>query len=307
MLGDFLDMDLPRFRAVRSPEAFWSLVRDLTARVLSNLGRGRRVILIAPPVLPFRPSQVGHMHDQIELLLGGVGEGGMRLREGSVPIRPGAVTLIPRGIPHREFISDPRQPYANVVLNAGAIAFGGHTRITVAEETNLHYRARFADKRAARSYRYLMDATAAIAQGASARDHLVRGLVQAGLALMQDAIAGLAPYEVADLLVHVAQIYVETHLCVPELSVAEVARQLGYSPDYLSHRFHSVTGMRLSAFITEQRMLLATRLLEEDAFNISEVARACGFQDPAYFSRVFRARFGQPPRAWRAAQSAAAG
>lgn len=300
-------MDLRRFLAVDSPEAYWALVGELTGRVLSALGRGRRVLHLAPPRLPFRPDPVGHMHNQIELLLGGVGEGGMALREGSVPIRPGAVTILPRGVPHREYIVRPRQPYANVVCNVDPESFSGHTRITRKGAGAVHYRARVTDPRAARAFRYLTEATAAVGQGAAVHSHLVRGLVLAGLGLLQDAIAGLEPYEVEDHLVHSAQVYVETHLCVPELSVAEVARQFGCSADYLSHRYHSVTGMRLTAFITGQRMDLATRLLEEDAFNISEVARACGYEDPAYFSRVFRAQHGQSPRAWRMAQSRASG
>ncbi len=49
-------------------------------------------------------------------------------------------------------------------------------------------------------------------------------------------------------------------------------------------------------------MQLATRLLDDESLNIAQVARASGYTDPAYFSRVFRARFGQSPRAWRNAQ-----
>ncbi len=292
-------MDAARFRAVNSPRAYWGFVGELANRVLTDLGRGRRTCHIAPPVLPFRPSPVGHMHDQIELLFGAVGVGGMRLREGAVPIRPGAVTVIPRGVPHREYIDDRQQPYGNIVCNVGPEAFSGHTRFDDPGGDHRRFPARLADPRAGRTYRYLVEATAAVGQGASEGDHLVRGLVQAALAVMLDAMSGLEPTTAEDHLVHVAQMYVETHLCLPELSVAQIAAELGYSADYLSHRFHAVKSIRLTAFIAEQRMLLANRLLEEGAFNISEVARACGFRDPAYFSRVFRAHHGQSPRAWR--------
>jgi AraC-like DNA-binding protein len=41
------------------------------------------------------------------------------------------------------------------------------------------------------------------------------------------------------------------------------------------------------AFVTEQRLLGARRLLIEGKLNMSEVARSVGYDDPDHFSRRF--------------------
>jgi hypothetical protein len=41
------------------------------------------------------------------------------------------------------------------------------------------------------------------------------------------------------------------------------------------------------------------RLLIETSASISEIAKACGFDDEFYFSRCFRRQFGSPPRTYR--------
>jgi len=46
-------------------------------------------------------------------------------------------------------------------------------------------------------------------------------------------------------------------------------------------------------------MRLAQRLLDDPALNVAEAARAAGYADPAYFSRVFRKHTGRSPRAYR--------
>jgi hypothetical protein len=43
----------------------------------------------------------------------------------------------------------------------------------------------------------------------------------------------------------------------------------------------------------------ACLLLIETSASISEIAKACGFDDEFYFSRCFRRQFGSPPRTYR--------
>ena len=64
----------------------------------------------------------------------------------------------------------------------------------------------------------------------------------------------------------------------------------------LRHKVQSLTGKNMSAYITQLRMEKALRLLQGNQdMLIGDIAEQCGFQDVAYFSRVFRQYYGKTP------------
>lgn len=79
------------------------------------------------------------------------------------------------------------------------------------------------------------------------------------------------------------------------LSVREVADAGGCSPATAERLFARHTGSSVSAWIRGRRMREAAALLRGSGLRVGEVARAVGFADPLYFSRVFRATYGVPP------------
>jgi len=86
----------------------------------------------------------------------------------------------------------------------------------------------------------------------------------------------------------------------PELSVQHIAATLGCSADYLSHLFHTETKERLTHYIQRIRIQGAILALESTSLNISEIAYAGGFADPAYFARIFKQHRGMTPQEYRA-------
>jgi AraC-like DNA-binding protein len=46
--------------------------------------------------------------------------------------------------------------------------------------------------------------------------------------------------------------------------------------------------------------LLRAELVKDNEITISSVAIDCGFNDPGYFSRIFKQEFGITPNEWRA-------
>jgi AraC-like DNA-binding protein len=64
----------------------------------------------------------------------------------------------------------------------------------------------------------------------------------------------------------------------------------------LRRRIQALTGKNAVAYVTQLRMEKAMRLLIEcpDCL-IGDIAEQCGFQDVAYFSRVFRQYYGMTP------------
>jgi transcriptional regulator GlxA family with amidase domain len=49
----------------------------------------------------------------------------------------------------------------------------------------------------------------------------------------------------------------------------------------------------------EARIKRACQLLRQTEKTVSEVAYACGFTDPKYFSRIFKQSIGQAPTEYR--------
>ena len=85
-----------------------------------------------------------------------------------------------------------------------------------------------------------------------------------------------------------------------ELTVEAVTKELGYTRQYVSGRFHRVTGRLLSHFLKEKRLSKAARLLKNGNLRVSQIARCCGFDSENYFRQQFRERFGMSPRQFRA-------
>jgi AraC family transcriptional activator of pobA len=82
--------------------------------------------------------------------------------------------------------------------------------------------------------------------------------------------------------------------------VAWYARRLGYSPRTLSRATHEAVGRSAKQFIDDRVVLEAKRLLAHTDSTVTECARRAGFDDPANFSKFFRARTGLAPGAFAA-------
>lgn len=92
---------------------------------------------------------------------------------------------------------------------------------------------------------------------------------------------------------------VHSHLSNPELSVGFLAGLMRCSPGYLSHLFAKESDEPLVKYINEQRVARAMEGLASNKLSISEIAWACGFADPGYFSRIFRKSTGLTPQNYR--------
>jgi AraC-like DNA-binding protein len=86
------------------------------------------------------------------------------------------------------------------------------------------------------------------------------------------------------------------------LTLATIAASVGYTPNYLTDLSREHTGRSLGKWIADIRMTRARHELETTDTPIADVGAACGYADPAYFSRAFRRLHGMPPAAWRFAQ-----
>lgn len=83
------------------------------------------------------------------------------------------------------------------------------------------------------------------------------------------------------------------------LSLQKIAQEIGISRNYLVRNFHQELGISPWEYLNRYRVKEAKRLLETSDLSITEVAAQIGFDDPAYFSRIFRSHSGQSPKEYR--------
>lgn len=99
-------------------------------------------------------------------------------------------------------------------------------------------------------------------------------------------------------LVKKAILYFNLHAPTP-IARWKLAQAVNLSEDYLTRIFHRETGFSPWEYLSRFRILLAAeRLLNTDE-SVNEVALATGFQDQAYFCRVFKKIHGIPPGKYR--------
>lgn len=83
------------------------------------------------------------------------------------------------------------------------------------------------------------------------------------------------------------------------LSVAELARDAGVHPSYLSRAFRRHFGVTIGEFVRDRRFEWAMAEVRKGEKTLSEIAVNAGFADGPHFSRAFRARYGASPKALR--------
>ncbi len=85
-----------------------------------------------------------------------------------------------------------------------------------------------------------------------------------------------------------------------EISLEEIAREVGLSKYYFSHLFSNEIGENFSSYLSQYRLNRASQLLVENRKeNISEISYRVGFNDPNYFARAFKEKFDLSPSKYR--------
>jgi AraC-type DNA-binding domain-containing proteins len=82
------------------------------------------------------------------------------------------------------------------------------------------------------------------------------------------------------------------------VGLGELAGRARYSVSHFVTLFGERTGSSPLEYWKQLRMREACRLLDEGSHSISDIAFRLGFEDPLYFSRLFKATMGEPPRAY---------
>jgi AraC family transcriptional regulator len=104
---------------------------------------------------------------------------------------------------------------------------------------------------------------------------------------------GLAPWQVSRVKRHVEENLSE------RLSTLELAALVRLSENHFARAFKASLGRPPHAYVIQQRILYAKRLILETDLPFSQIALDAGLADQAHLSRLFRRFFGSTPSACR--------
>lgn len=84
-----------------------------------------------------------------------------------------------------------------------------------------------------------------------------------------------------------------------DLSLTAIGQEIGFNPIYLSRVFKQTEGISIREYIENCRMNMAKRMIVNSRMKIYEIAEKCGYQNTAYFIKIFKAHFGMTPQECR--------
>ena len=84
-----------------------------------------------------------------------------------------------------------------------------------------------------------------------------------------------------------------------DISVKDVAKELGYSASYFGYCFKKIYNISVNNYILQIRLEKAASLLQNTPHSVSYISEMVGFSGCNYFSTVFKSKFGVTPREYR--------
>lgn len=97
--------------------------------------------------------------------------------------------------------------------------------------------------------------------------------------------------------------FIEANISNAEASVGDMAAAAATSRSGLQRKLKQTMGITPQDLLREARTKHACKLLRETGKSVAEVAYACGFTDPKYFSRCFKQSTGKSPSEYKTATS----
>ena len=118
---------------------------------------------------------------------------------------------------------------------------------------------------------------------------LMRGIAKHGTASLFPSKESMENH-----LVTAVKSYIEENVYEnPRLT--DICRALGYSKSYLSKLFREQTGESIAGYVIKNKIKKAKQLIREGDMNFSEISDKLAFDNPQYFSRVFKRETSMTP------------
>jgi len=120
-------------------------------------------------------------------------------------------------------------------------------------------------------------------------------LLRQAVSMKPDTMAGVKNSHV----ISKAEKYVAENFCDPNISLISVAKYVGLSSAHFSTVFSQTLGRSFINYLTAMRIEKAKELLATTNMKLSTIAMEIGYNEPNYFSHVFRKLEGITPKEFR--------
>jgi AraC-like DNA-binding protein len=94
--------------------------------------------------------------------------------------------------------------------------------------------------------------------------------------------------------------FIEQNLGNSDITIDDMAKFVAVSRTSLHRKVKNLIGTTPMEFLREARIRKASQMLMQTSASVSQVAYECGFSDPKYFSKCFKAATGQTPTEYKA-------
>jgi AraC-like DNA-binding protein/mannose-6-phosphate isomerase-like protein (cupin superfamily) len=263
--------------------------RSAPARAASNAKRkksrpaSRRLQLdfgFKVSVEPGSKAAANHAHQVLEVVYFLSGRGRTTIDKSTYEIRPGNFCVIPPGLVHNQ-ISDTTITSICLGLKGSGLEDSLGLWADKTGEIN-RCAVRLMDELSVREAGYSM---------------VTEGYLTTLVGLAKRAIkANTQPDRRQALIAQAMQIIEDKE---GNLSIDDIAGQLFISKDYLRHLFTHYTGRPPIQALLAARIGHAKRILADPSRSVAQVADICGFDNPYYFSRLFKKVTGVTPMEFR--------
>lgn len=95
-----------------------------------------------------------------------------------------------------------------------------------------------------------------------------------------------------------AMIYIKEHYN-HDISLDEVSKEVDISPYYFSKLFKEEKGVNFIDYLTGLRIEQAKKMMKDNRISVKEIGIEVGYQDPNYFSRIFKKNVGITPTEYK--------
>jgi two-component system response regulator YesN len=126
-------------------------------------------------------------------------------------------------------------------------------------------------------------------------ENLARELLQEAVRMKRENLGFLRHSHV----ISRAEEYVHSNYCEPNISLNSVARHVGMSAAHFSTIFSQTIGKTFITYLTLLRIEKAKELLTNTDMKIATIAMEIGYNEPNYFSHVFKKTEDMTPKEYR--------
>lgn len=120
----------------------------------------------------------------------------------------------------------------------------------------------------------------------------IKRLVQTSLSISEVIITD-SSFEIKDVL-----LYLHNN-CKQKITIPKLSKQFHINRTTLSNKFFEATGETIINYLNKYRINLAAIMLRESNYSISDIAEKVGFNDTAYFAKLFKKYMLHTPSGYR--------